>query len=122
MVGVCPAMLVTPVEQITSGKPYLFFMMLGLCIDASLYLVFVVGAMASVHQESKMTLEKLKSELSLIQNMQQKERSRKVLQSLRVINIKFGGNNFVEKATPLNCIIHATNLCMQILLFQRSLK
>lgn len=33
--------------------------------------------------------------------------------------MKFGGNNFVDELTPLNCLSHALQITVQILLLGR---
>lgn len=104
----------------TSGNLPALLLMFSLFIDSALFFLFSLGTSSAVHQESKLSLEKMKCELPDVTKKRQREFARRFLGSCDVIKIKFGGNNFIEELTPLKCLDHGVDIAVQILLLGRS--
>lgn len=100
---------------ITSGNlPVLVILMIG-GVDSALFLIFGLGGLAQVYKESSVTFEKITTTFAT-QTGRKLKWARRYLRSCAPIKMKFGGNNFVDEVTPLNCISHAIQLSVQILL------
>lgn len=100
----------------TSDNIPIFVVILLACLDMLLFLLFCLGVLAGVYKASRVTSEKLKSDLPNIIGGLQRKWTRKFLMSCGVLKMKFGGSNFVEELTPLNCLSHAIDLTVQVLL------
>lgn len=91
------------------------------CIDAALLLIFSLRGLAEVFQVSTRTLEKVKTNFEMLSNMRKLKYTRLFIKSCAAIKMRFGGNNFAEMLTPLNCISHAVQFSVQILLLERNI-
>lgn len=85
-----------------------------------LFLLFCISNLAVVYTESRKAVENLKLHLAKVAQAKERRWLKRFFKSCGIIKMKFGGNNFVEELTPLNCISHAINLSVQILLLGRN--
>lgn len=116
--GVSLAMLVHTLP--TSENIPIFIIMSNACVDTLLFLLISLGGLAAVCKESRMILHKIKSGFSSVFRRREKMWIQRFVKSCGVIQMRFGGNNFVDDLTPLNCISHAAQLTLQILLLWRN--
>lgn len=115
--GVSLAFLVqTPA---TPDNASLLVLMLLASVNTTFFLLFCLGSLAQVYKESVAALESIRLQLPKVSEVNERRWLRKFIRSCAVIKMKFGGNNFVEELTPLNCISHAIDLSVQILLLGR---
>lgn len=90
------------------------------CVETGVFLIFSLHGMAEINHHSKSNLQRLKGRLFLITGRENRRWTQRFIKSCAAIKIKFGGNNFVERLTPLNCISHALQISVQILLLGTS--
>lgn len=103
----------------TKNLPFLIVLAFG-CFDCVLFLLLCLGTFAMIYKESRITLEKIRLNAACITPRKERRWTRRFLRSCEVLKIKFGGNNFVEELTPLNCLSHALQICVQTLLLRRT--
>lgn len=114
VLGISTAFLIkTPA---TPDNIPLFVVMLLSSAETGLFLLFCVGGLAEVYKESSATLQDIKLYLSNFPQGKGRRWLGRFAKSCWVIKMKFGENYFVEELTPLNCISHAIDLSVQILL------
>ncbi|CAL8129412.1 unnamed protein product [Orchesella dallaii] len=121
LLAICSfTLLKTPWNGNTIGALGLFLLAV---IDTVLVLSVTLGGMAKVHNASKEAIEVMKRFVDISSNDTKKiiptkkiKLHRKFVESCSPIKIKFGTNNFVENDTPLNCIRHAFDLTVQLIL------
>lgn len=101
------------------NMPALVIMIMA-CVDSTLFLFLCLGTLAIVYKESRFTLQRIKVNLTNIGCRMERRWTRKFLRSCSIIKMKFGENNFVDELTPLNCLSHALQICMQVLLVRRT--
>lgn len=90
-------------------------------VDATLACVVCLGGMAGVFTESTQVMCKLKRHLCSLYLQHSKKREearwqRRFLRSCTLIKIRFGGFNYVDQLTPVNCMNFANSLTVQLLL------
>lgn len=83
---------------------------------SAFYLIFFLRALADVHDKSHKALQQVKVSTVTVHRRVEQKWTKRFLKSCRPIRMKFGGSNFVEMLTPLNCISHAMQMSAQILL------
>lgn len=103
-----------------SENMIVLFLMFATYVNSFFFLIFCLGGMATVYQESTMAFDKLEHHCSSISNRNFRKWARHFLRSCNPARMKFGGDNFVEKLTPLNSVGWAINISIQTLLFQRN--
>lgn len=94
-------------------------LMFLLCLDTGIFLLLCLGTFADVYKQSKLTSQKLRADLANIVGKSRSKWAQRFLKSCGVIKMKFGGNNFVEELTPLNCLHHGLEMSVQIILLWR---
>lgn len=112
-----PILVVTPLISINLPILVIAFIIV---VTATSSLLFCVGGFSEVHQESRLSFENISRRISKLRIRKERKWAERFVKSCGLIKIKFGGNNFVEELTPLNCLSHATQLAVQILLYTRS--
>lgn len=85
-------------------------------IDGQMMLVLGMRGFGEVYEKSKQALRTYNLNMSGVRCHKDRRWTRKFLKSCGAIKMKFGGNNFVDRLTPLNCISHSLQLSVQILL------
>lgn len=89
-------------------------------VDGALVLLCGLHGFADVHEQSREIKHAVKIHVSTLKNRQHRKWTDQFVKSCGAIKLKFGGNNFVDKLTPLNCISHALQISAQIMLLVRS--
>lgn len=113
-VGVSTAILVHTSINLTNLPLILSISMI--CVNAALVLLFCLGGMADVYKESILIFRQVKARVFGATGRKNKKLTETFVKSCSILKIKFGGNNFVEALTPLNCLSHGMQLAVQILL------
>lgn len=112
--GVSLAIVIKLFSQ--QGNTFFLLLMATICVETAFYIMFGFRGLAEVHDLSKRSLQIAKKRTATIRGSLKRKWTRQFVKSCWVIRMKFGGNNFVEMLTPLNCISHATQIAVQILL------
>lgn len=112
-----PILVLTPR---TSENVALLVTVFAIVLSTMSFMIFCLGGFVDVYKESKISLEIVRSNIWHLSVRKNREWAMRVLWSCGLIKIKFGGNNFVEELTPLNCLSFATQLAVQLLLLKRS--
>lgn len=116
LLGVSLAFLInTPATS--ANAPVLMIMMI-VCVDTSLVLVFGLRGFAQIYEGSGKILHQVRCGLLDASGRKKRKWIIRFVKSCGVIRMKFGGNNFVEKLTPLCCICQAIQIAIQILLME----
>lgn len=95
------------------------FLLAGSSIDSILFLLFCLGGMVTVHNQSCIALRKLRNKVCITTDKSERKLVRLLIRSFCPIKIKFGANNFVEALTPFKCLHYVMRFTVQILLLQR---
>lgn len=98
---------------------YVLFLVGLVCVDTAVFILLCLGTFADVYKESKLALQNLRSFFPKIATRKERKWSARFFMSCGVIKMKFGGNNFVEQLTPLNCLNHGLQIAVQITLLWR---
>lgn len=114
--GVCSALFIRTPS--TSENLYFLVVMGIVCVDDVPLLISCLRGLAKVLEESKCPLQQIQSCLLTLPERKKRKWTRRFLKSCGVIKMKFGGNNFAEMLTPLNCVSQATQISVQILLLR----
>lgn len=115
-------------KQFSEGHPLPmipFSVFLMVTIDTLLLVIVTFGGMSAVYRESKHIIKrKAKWHIhscfdtpSAYSRMDLKWQE-KFHKSCPLVKVKFGGNNFIEELTPLNCINMAVGMTVQLLLLK----
>lgn len=104
----------------STTSPSIMILMLLMCVDGAFFILLSLSTLAGVFKESKLVSQKIISDLLNIADGKERRWTRKFLNSCGVIKMKFGGNNFVEESTPLNCLSHGVQIAVHILLLWRN--
>lgn len=87
-----------------------------LSLNTCLFMLFCLGEMAELYMVSKQACKNIKLIIPSVSSQRTRKLTGSYLRSCGPLRSKFGGNNFVEELTPLNCMSHAFQLAVQILL------
>lgn len=90
------------------------------CVDAALVLICGLHGLADVHEKSKKINHAHRLNMPALKSRTERKWTEQFIKSCGAIKLKFGGNNFVEKLTPINCISHAFQIAVQIMLLVRN--
>lgn len=90
-------------------------------VDATLACVVCVGGLAGVYSQSLKVHQKMRAKIRSFTTMPTRKMMnlkwyQRFWKSCPLIKIRFGGFNFVDRETPLNCIHMANELAVQLLL------
>lgn len=110
--GVSLAIVVNLISK--QGNVYILLLMAIICVETVFYLIFGLRGLAEVYDLSKRSLQIVRIHIITVRGRLRRRGTRQFVKSCWVIRMKFAGNNFVEMLTPLNCIIHATQIAVQI--------
>lgn len=101
----------------TSDNIIKLFIFMCCTINGFLILLVCLGGMVAVHRESKHLLQKTKRTHHYTGKSQMERKMyRKFWRCCAVTKIKFGGTNYVEELTPVNCLNFSINVTVQFLL------
>lgn len=89
-------------------------------IDCKLLLLCALYGFAEVFEKSKHISYAIRLNILGVRSRKERRWAQQFLRSCGAIKMKFGGNNFVDRLTPLNCISHAVQISTQILLLGRN--
>lgn len=95
-------------------------LMVIVSFDCTLMLIFSMRGLAEVYEEPRRCLERIQSNLVKVVKKGERRSMQQLIRSCCSIKTKFGGKNFVDMLTSLNCISHAAQLSVQIPLLSRS--
>lgn len=98
----------------------ILILMFQMCVESAFFILFSLSTVAAVFKESRLASQKIKSNLNSVADIKERRWTRIFWKSCGVIKIKFGGDNFVEESTPLNCLSHGVQMAVQILLLWRN--
>lgn len=90
------------------------FVLVSCYVDTTLLTLFTMGGMVTVYRRSEELIRKLKSYRSHTSVGREALWIQKFVKSCKLIKIKFGANNFIEKLAPLKCLNCAARLAIQI--------
>lgn len=113
-VGVSLAVIIRSMSK-PQNLSLLILMVLD-CVNTAFYLIFGLRGLAEVYHQSCRALQRVRGNVVGACGTVNRKWTRQFLKSCGAIKMKFGGSNFVEMLTPLNCISHAVQLSVQILL------
>lgn len=104
-----------------TSENLLVLVMMGFTyVDTALFMTFGIREFAVIHEFSKKVETKVKASLNSIFRITERKWTMRYVRTMRAIKMKFGGNNFVEKQTPFQCLSHAMQISVQTLLFDRN--
>ena len=123
MVIISAAILITSLSVVIlvrlkwSMENILMIAMFGMYLaDAMLMIIICLGGMAGVYIKSRVAIRTIKSNDYLSKyNAWEREILNRFCKSCRVMRIQFGGDNFIEDLTPLNCFCFSNSLTVQFL-------
>lgn len=118
VLGICLALVITSFS--TTGNLFIKTSMGLISVEIVLYLIFGMRALAELHDESEHALHGIRTKLITLLEPKIRKWVQRYIRSCWPIKIKFGGTNFVDMLTPLNCIAHAVQITVHILLLGRS--
>lgn len=102
------------------GNVYFLLLMVTICVETAFYLIFSLRGLGQVYDLSVRSLQISRMHIIAVRGGMDRKWARQFVKSCPVIRMKFGGNNFVEMLTPLNCINHATQIAVQIILLGKN--
>lgn len=100
----------------TSENISILIVLAMVLIDGKLMVLFAFHGYAEVYEKSQQISKGMRSNVEALISPIRQKWTRLFLRSCGAIKMKFGGNSYVDRLTPLNCIGHAVQLTVQILL------
>lgn len=113
LISICFSLLVSYHNKINIAMLVTF---LNVLVNSTVAVVLFLGCMLSAPIESKEKLAYIRRLDLTHTSTAVRKWTRRFWRSCGPIKIKFGGNNFLEKLTPLRCLDYAINLTVQFLL------
>lgn len=121
IIVVCQAftLVVIVITPINSNNLQTLGMFTVLQLTSLFYIIFVVGRMAQIYNESRICLMEAKRQLLVTNNKLVQKQMQRFYKSCSTVVVKFGSVNFIDSFTPLRCLQFANSLTSNLLLLSK---
>lgn len=93
--------------------------LLGILGNGFLAVLCIQGQMAAVYMKSEELIENMKRKQNFFETKKERMIQHKFYKSCMPLRIMMGSANYIDNLTPLNCLNHAMDLSVNILLLSR---